>query len=989
MTVRPVVVGGPITLIYSTKFLNDMENQATPLLKELSELARAGQLPVTLETTERGWRMALYSRLYVAWVYPTQGGDAYNLGHAARRQFWDEDRLVKAALLLRCPHDFRLFPDLRSFNQAVRMRQAPATSTHGDLLWQAWRSLPATGAEPGSQPSPYAGYLDLLDTVVEASRQIETARQASTPPQHYVASEPAKERRYSARGVYRFRLAKGGELSVNTVVCLGDDPEVRGRVIRADGGWVTVRFEPGTDGDRIRPQGTLKILLSERVFRAQRDAIALLRKGQALNPRLLDNLVSASFLPYQPAAAVVPKRSLDAEQLQAFRRALEVPDVLCVLGPPGTGKTRTIVEVVQASVAMGRRVLITSHTHRAVDNVLENLPSDVNAVRIGNEDNMSSQVKAMSAESRVEEVRAAILADSTLLDTLAEALQQEPLLEKYLSHLLSNVDDVRAAQSDLDAVATALANAVKRASGPIQPRLQQAEVALVRQQSIVAGQESAWVRRHARLGTAESKATSGSAIAFAYRWFATWQRNRLAGLDRSRVAARAALDQAEATAVALRGQAEAMAAHDPMVVGLIARRDAATRAVDSAWPHVRQASTLISQVLRPFMPVAPPESSDLAQWAAFYQQCVGTLGLLKRRHTLLREWRERISDLSAVLEREIARYADVVGATCVGTDTSALISSLEFDLAIVDEAGQISTPNLLIPLVRSKRAMLVGDHKQLPPFQDEEVRQWAAGLAGQQTSLTTQDIADVTGLLAKSGFELLFPRAPQSNAVWLRTQRRMPEQIAKFVSERFYFGQLRTEHPGAAPNTLFRSPFAMVDTSDRRPEDRKETAMRHRKGGVQHGYRNELEAQIIVGLVRTLVGQYRDWAVIVPFNAQKDLLIERLTAVLSASSQVADHVGSVDSFQGGERDLIIFGFTRSNPAGDIGFLKELRRFNVALTRAKHQLVLVGDLSTLCNAKNPEFRETMVAMREHLNRYGHLLPSLEPASVLTTDAGNPR
>ncbi|WP_163508978.1 DEAD/DEAH box helicase [Fodinicola acaciae] len=992
MAVGEVAVGGPITLIYSNRFLTDIDNRVTPFVQEISQLAGMGQLPITLEVMDRdpGWRMAVYSSRYVAWLYPTKGGDVYNLGHAARRQFRDEDRLVKGALLLRCPYQLRLFPNLPSFNQAVRAGHTPRTSSHADLLWRAWHGLPAMDgkrARPPSLLTPHTDYLDLLDTVVEASRQIETDRQTSMPPQHYVAREAAKEKRYSARGVYRFRLAGRGELTANTMVCLGEYAEARGRVIRADGNTATVRFEPGTDYDRIPAQGTLKILLSDRVFRAQKDAIAVLRNGQSSNPRLLDNLVSTTFLPYQPTASGTPKPSLDLDpdQLEAFRRALTVPDVLCVLGPPGAGKTTTIVEVVQASVALGRRVLITSHTHRAVDNVLENLPSDVNAVRIGNEDNMSSRVKAMSAESRVEEVRAGIVAGSGLFDTLQEVARQRPLLDRYLSHLSSNLDAVEAAQRELVGITPPLAEAVRRASASIQPQLRRAEVMLARQQSVVVKQDSVAARRRQRLSAAESRAASGSATAFVHRWVAGWQRGRLARLGQLLPTARTALEAAESAAASLRDQAEAMAAHDPRVVELIARRDTAKRKLEGGWPDMERIGALIEQMLRPAISIAPPLRHEVVDWAEFHRRCVAGLGLLENRRALLAEWRERISDLSAGLEREIARYSDVVGATCVGTDTSALISGLEFDLAIVDEAGQISTPNLLIPLVRSERAMLVGDHKQLPPFLDEEVRKWADSLIGQQTSLTAQGVADVSALLAKSGFELLFPRAPRSNAVWLKTQRRMPEQIAKFVSDTFYSGQLRTAHRGVAPNSFFLSPFAMVDTSDRPTGERKETAMRQLKGAQRHGYRNDLEAAIIVSLLQALAGQYRDWAVIVPFNAQKELLIERLSAARSTSTQVADHVGSVDSFQGGERDLIIFGFTRSNPNGDIGFLKELRRFNVAITRAKQQLVLVGDLMTLCNAKNRDFQDTMVAMTEHLRRVGHLRRSGDVMAALSTES----
>ena len=258
--------------------------------------------------------------------------------------------------------------------------------------------------QTASQPTAHERYLDMLDMVVDAGRQIEAQRLETMPPYHYVSRSAAKEERYSARGVYRFRVTGRETPSEKTMVCLGEAPQSRGRVIRVEGRDVTVRFEPGADFDRIPAQGTLKPLGSDRIFRAQREAIAQLRRGETRNPRLINILVSASFQSYQPSTDIQPERTLDDDQLNAFRRALAVPDLLNVLGPPGAGKTTTITEVVKASVALGRRVLITSHTHRAVDNVLENLSPDLNVVRIGSEDNMSSKVRALSSENRVESV---------------------------------------------------------------------------------------------------------------------------------------------------------------------------------------------------------------------------------------------------------------------------------------------------------------------------------------------------------------------------------------------------------------------------------------------------------------------------------------------------------------------------------------------------------------------------------------------------------
>jgi hypothetical protein len=980
-----IAVPGPIVLIPSNRSLTDLENQVTPFVEELNQLTGRGALPVTLETTRDGWRMAVYTSRYVAWLYPTSDGDGYRLGHAARRQFRDEDRLVKRALLVRCSGGFRAFPDLRTFNDMVRAGAMPRTSDYADVLWHAWQHLEAaTGAAP-QRPAAHSRQLDLLDLVVEASRRIELDKQTGVPPEHYVSRRAAREQRYSARGVYCFRTTRRSELTTNTMVCLGELPEFRGSVIRVDGKEVTVRFEPGSDFDQIANQGTLKVLPGTRIFRAQRDAIALLRKGEARNPRLLDNLFSADFLPYLPSSDVMPQRRLDADQLHAFHRALDVPDMLTVLGPPGAGKTTTITEVVQACAARGERVLITSHTHRAVDNVLESLPPGLNVVRIGNEDRMSGKIRAMSSASRVEAVRQEVLSDSGLFDTLSEIRKQRPLLDRYLAHLGAALDRAQAAQETLDRWATAAAEAVRQASGPLRPQLTQAEQNLARQRSVVVRQESSLAQAQRRLATARAKADSGSPLAFLHRWLVNWQHDRVQRAQRSLTEGRAHLEVTESGFADLWAQAEKLAAGDPQVIQLTAHRQEAQQRVAAFWPEASRVGGLVHQALRPAVAMPPLPPPTVSAWREFHDRCVSTLDTLERRALLLHEWRDKVADLSSVFERELARYADVVGATCIGTDTSALVSRLDFDLAIVDEAGQISTPNLLVPLVRARRAILVGDHKQLPPFLDEEVRRWSDGLVN-GTNLTAEEIPQVGELLARSGFELLFPRAGAGNAVWLRTQRRMPIEIANFISDTFYSGQLRTEHPGCEPNSLFTSPFAMVDTSDQPAKRRGETEMRRLRSATQHGYRNELEAEIIAGLVSNLRGHYKDWAVIVPFNAQKELVVTRLAEELGESSEIVENVGSVDSFQGGERDLIVFGFTRSNSDGNIGFLKEIRRFNVAVTRARRQLVLVGDLSTLQHARNREFRDIMRSLSAHLASAGDLRPSLKVTAALAAASG---
>ena len=213
-------------------------------------------------------------------------------------------------------------------------------------------------------------------------------------------------------------------------------------------------------------------------------------------------------------------------------------------------------------------------------------------------------------------------------------------------------------------------------------------------------------------------------------------------------------------------------------------------------------------------------------------------------------------------------------------------------------------------------------------------------------------------------FERLYGLAPEIHRVLLRRQRRMPEAIADFVSTWFYEGKLITggTRPPAPPP--FRHPLAIVDTSDLGTRARAERERTRSETWQAAGYDNLAEARLIINLIQWYARTGRSWAVIVPYRAQVQLLTARLSAMLGDETRINDNVGTVDAFQGGERDIICYGFTRSNSARRIGFLAELRRINVAITRAKQQLVLVGDFTTLRTARNPRFQELAQALHDH-------------------------
>lgn len=740
---------------------------------------------------------------------------------------------------------------------------------------------------------------------------------------------------------------------------------------------VTVRFDNTIDYVRIPKQGALQVLPSDRVYRAQLDTVEALRERRAIQPHLLTQLVDQRLAPYRPDTGAQPREVLDAAQLHAFRAALTVPDLLLVLGPPGTGKTRTITEIATASAGRGQRILVTSHTNRAVDNVLERLPPDIRAVRVGNEDTMTKHARGFMVETQVEVLRQEILAATEgTASRLAPFVGADDRAGRWLGYLAARLAEARIAAGDVQVRAAELAAAAERATAPVTTQLAAADQG-VRESRASLESYFERHRNHQRQAEAARRRTGSGLLAFFLRWLADRRERRLAATFEQLSSARTATRLAEESYAAIRARADALIAADPQVRAITSARDGASEVYEKALGEARRAVEAAHEMLRPAVAVPGGVPHDLAGWTRLHQDLTSAATLARRRAGLLTHWRDQVAVAEQDLHRELVRYADVVAATCIGTATTALLAELEFDVAIVDEAGQISTPNLLVPLVRARRAVLVGDHNQLPPFLDDEVRGWADNLASEVPPPVATQIGDV---LRRSAFERLYPRLGDTNRIMLRVQRRMPAELAQFVSASFYQGLLETEHPGGPPDPVFRSPLAMIDTSDQPATRRREQPNRTVDGLGRPGYVNELEARLIVQLLGRFATRYTDWAVIVPYRAQAELITQLLTKELGDAG-VADNVGTVDSFQGGERDLIVYGFTRSNHRGEIGFLSELRRLNVAITRPRRQLVLVGDTATLRAARDPGFAVLMQSLTDHLDAVGDRRPSREIERVL--------
>jgi hypothetical protein len=941
----------------------------TAVVQEMSRLSQAGALPARIEGNPQ--RLVVYTQRHTVSLYLTGHRDAYSLGHLTPLTFRDQERLLRGAVLLHCPTGWWAYHQVRDVPRGQ--------SGHWDLIAQAWAAVGATQPPATLQPHHMA-YLDLLTEVVEATRDIEIERQRTARPVPYRRKSSTREERHSARGVYAFHLLRPAALAIGAAVYVADEPDLRGRVTDVRDREIVVRFDTAVDYRRIPEQSALQIMPSDRVYRAQLGAIDAVRQHEVANPHLLTNLVDRRLQRYQPDLRAIPRQTLDRGQLVAFQRALTVPDQLLVLGPPGTGKTRTITEIAAACVARGQRVLVTSHTNRAVDNVLKRLPAGVRAVRVGNEDAMTSHARGLMVEDQVDALREEILAATEgTASRLAGFAGTDAPQARWQDFLVAQVAAATAADGDVRTHTAALDAVIQRLNAPLAASLAAAAAAVAGARSHARSIAEALDTARRRFAAADTRARTGW-LAFLFAWLARRRWRQVCEMEEQLPRVHAALAEAESAQTALQAQVDHAAAQSPEAARIVAARDAASEARQRALGEAERAAAMVRSGVQAVVPLPDEPPADLAGWSRYAHTLGQAVALARQRASLLDEWRTRLREPGEDLHREMIRYADVVAATCIGTATTPLLAGLEFDLAIVDEAGQISTPNLLVPLIRARRSVLVGDHHQLPPFLDDEVKGWMDSLA-RSAEVPAQKAQEIADLLRRSAFEWLYLGADDDHRVMLTVQRRMPEPLARFVSQAFYNNVLETEHPGGNRDPIFRQPFAMVDTGDRSAAERSERPGPNNEEWGRRGYVDELEATLIADLMTVYVRWHEDWAVIVPYRAQADRITELLAKSLGDTVAIAERVGTVDSFQGGERDLILYGFTRSNSKGDIGFLKELRRINVAITRAHRQLILFGDTATLREARDEPFSKLLRSMTEYLRQSGDLRRSRDVADLL--------
>jgi superfamily I DNA and/or RNA helicase len=283
--------------------------------------------------------------------------------------------------------------------------------------------------------------------------------------------------------------------------------------------------------------------------------------------------------------------------------------------------------------------------------------------------------------------------------------------------------------------------------------------------------------------------------------------------------------------------------------------------------------------------------------------------------------------LEFYITNDLLQNSDAICCTLVGS-SHPILRGRKFKTAFIDEAGQALEPACWIPILRTQRVIFAGDHQQLPPT----IKSNEAAQKG----------------LSKTLFEKGITRQSQSVSM-LDVQYRMNEFIMKFPSHVFYKEKL-IAHESVKHGLLrpHQPPVEFIDTAGCGYNEKQDPETLSRS--------NDEEAQLLMKQIEALVedvgieawiGEHITLAVITPYRAQVDYLLKLADAsyVLEPLSHLIS-INTVDAFQGQERDVIAISFVRSNDKGEVGFLSDIRRTNVAMTRAKKKLIMIGDSATL-------------------------------------------
>lgn len=635
--------------------------------------------------------------------------------------------------------------------------------------------------------------------------------------------------------------------------------DVRGEIESVQGQDIVLYLQTDSNPNLLTKSGKLEFdnRAADSALRRQREALDSIRFQRCVNQQLRDLIV-------HPENSLIPKiitdisfvnNNLDEAKKYAVQKALGIEDFLIVEGPPGTGKTTFIAELVVQTLRQNPdlRILLTSQTHVALDNAItgiSKLSPELRIVRVVSQMG-GAKVEGIAKDYRVENLMRtwqaeAIKSGKIFLEKFVESKGIEPDSLTF-GHLLKELIIFR--------------NNLSR------------EKAAKQQLDIDLGQVSA---------------------------------NEIDGVQSSSETTRQVTED-------LNTELKKVSSNIKVIE-----------------KHIKEIENELINLNELGKELILESNDELNEWVDEYLPNTPEIKQYLELKSIHANWKDRFGSREE-FEVALISTAQVIASTCLGVVGRRGYQDISYDLCIVDEASKATPTEVLIPLSRSKKWILVGDQKQLSPFQDPDFIN--------SDSLKKNDLREDE--VKETLFDHLIKFLPDESKTALTVQHRMVTPIGNLVSQCFYDGRLQNDGPeiDKTLNLIFPKPVTWFTTSGLSNPHETKTGL---------SFINQTEAahiNKILGFINSaakMANRNYTVALIAGYIGQKKEIERRIANNRDSWLNLKIDCNTVDAFQGREAEIVLYSVTRSNPFNQIGFLRVMERINVALSRGQFYLGIVGD-----------------------------------------------
>lgn len=679
-------------------------------------------------------------------------------------------------------------------------------------------------------------------------------------------------------------------------------------------GHMIIDLTPQVDYSNIASSGEISVSMrsAEIALERQHKALKSIQYKENANPEISEIIFNPSVATSKNNLILTindcKSREIDESKIISLEKALSSDNIFLLQGPPGTGKTAFISELVY-QILNGNdkyrgnpdaKILIASQSHVAVDHALakvKKLIPEIKMIRVGILDKLAESSREYTLDIFCKEWTQKVIENCK--EALARYKQEigidESLQEK--NAIITEVESIAQEISDL-----------KDEIDDLKTELEKINVLDAKWQFV--NDKIASMKQMVFIKTTGVTEESLSHIIDDFTDSLSGLNDKLASV----------IDES----IELSEQKMALEERNAMINEELGNKG---REIDE-WKELLGVSSQDEYL----------KAKDDIQIAL--KENKNKYALYSKVESLCKEWQKRVTQGDGLLQESIAD-ATLVGATCLGIASLSDAIEFKFDWVIVDEAGKATPLEILVPICLGKKVILVGDHKQLPPVVDEALLQLQDK---EKININKED-------LELSLFEYLEQSLSDECKNILNEQYRMNPVIGNLISELFYENRLvsrTSKEEKTIPLTMYDcKPLVWLSTASN--SDRKEER-------IADSYRNSCEAKIIFEQLLQIdeeLGELKlkkETAIIAGYRGQRD----RLTRLYESNYKARFHnitieINTVDAFQGRETDIVFYSVVRSNDEGKLGFLKDVRRLNVAFSRGKELLVVVGDHQ--CAQKN--------------------------------------